>query len=335
MPPDETFQPAARLLKAAAWNWPDVCSDLKHDVSNSLKLFETQCLRGLRPRCFLCSVIRTLLPTVDIQSHWKHEMHLKPTLCLIALVLFASVARASDWTPSANPQPRLIFKEAKADAQAERYETAFAKHVWLYQNASKNKQVRSGVSVTQVLLSWQALGKKHPPALKKLRQIRDQLSVEILKGKVNQPAFIEFSLINQGLDENSKTTDTFKALAAKNKLAAKLVFHFAKHALLKDKEYSLYGKFVDPELEYRQICQSYDGLVRMGKNFSEGNPLTAVAAPSFQAQCLELVAVLSVTRRKKEAAQIAALAKKKIDSPKFHESLKAALNGTFPAPVTR
>ncbi len=253
-------------------------------------------------------------------------------MVITALTICASVTSASEWTPPDNPDPQSILNEAHSDARAKRYEIALAKHVWFHENALKINQAMSGVRLSFALSYWKSLGQEYLPALEKLRQIRDELAAKANEGADIGSGFHDLASINRTLDEDSNTTVAFKSLVLKNPEAAKRAFHFVKPALIKDKEYAIYVKYVDAKNDFSQMKHIYEMHTQMAKDPKFGTRILEHAKKSFRNSTATLVAVLSVNDRKLEASEIATLAKKELEDPKFHEELEAALAGTVPAP---
>jgi hypothetical protein len=190
----------------------------------------------------------------------------------------------------------------------------------------------SGVRLSFALSYWKSLGQEYPPALEKLRQIRDELAAKANEGMDIGSGFHDLASINRTLEEDSKTTDAFKILVAKNPEAAKRAFLFVKPALIKDKEYALYVKYVDAQKDYLQMKHMYEMNKQMAKDPKFGPRMLDHAAKSFRNSTATLVAILSVNERKLEASEIVTLAKKDLEDAKFHEELEAALAGTVPPP---
>jgi hypothetical protein len=233
-----------------------------------------------------------------------------------------------DWIPPDKPDPDSILQEARSDARAGRYEIALAKYVWTQGNA-----IRDGESISASTLSdWKSLGRDYPPALEKLREIRDHLAAQTMQGLDIDRGFQHLAAINQAIDEESRTTDTFKTLVAKNPRAASNAFVFARRSLVKDKEYALYVKYVDAKRDYLQTKHLYE-LHKLDAEDPQRDPrLPDFGTKSFRNSTATLVAILSVNHRRLEAAEIATLAKKELEDVDFHKELEAALAGTVPAP---
>lgn len=170
-------------------------------------------------------------------------------VCLLCLSLVTETA-ADDWAPPADPDLHDILNEARLDAMAGRYEVALEKHIWFHNNAVAIDEGMSGVRRSFALFDWLRLGQEYQPAMDKLRQIRGELFTRINDEGYDSGAFHDLVAINSVLDEESLTVEAFKHLDATNPEAARRAFNFANSALIKDKEYVLYGKYVAPRRDF-------------------------------------------------------------------------------------
>ncbi len=237
------------------------------------------------------------------------------------------------WTPPENPDPQKIKSEARADAKAKRYDIALAKHVWYHENVESIQPSQSAVRLSFALSEWYDLGLEYPPALEVLRSIRDNLEKQVLRGEDIGRRFHDFAAINRVLDESSKTTKAFAALDSQSPKAAKSAFHFAKRDLLANEAYALYAKHVDNMRGYELISQTVDAIQhRSNESPQEGeDPISQDLLEHFHSEAANIVAVLTMTDRKEEAAKVAELFKLKLDDEQFHKEIDAALEGTLPA----
>jgi hypothetical protein len=260
-------------------------------------------------------------------------MHsLNPCLVAVCLLAFTSISHAEEWTPPENPDPRVILSEARDDAQAKRYEVALAKHVWFHENALSLSQGMGGVRLSFALSYWKRLGSEYPPAMDKLRSIRDALEAKAENGEDIDRGFHDLAAINRTLGEESRTTEAFESLESLNPQAAKKAFHFVQSALIKDKAYKLYVKFVDPKMDFLRMKHLYELNLQMAEDPKFGASIAEHGTKTFRNGSATLVAILVVNDRKPEAEEIAALAKKELDDAQFHKELDAALSGTVPKP---
>lgn len=253
---------------------------------------------------------------------------------VLALILLAvpGVGLAEGWTPPDNPDPQAILREASVDARARRYETALAKHVWFHENALQLQPSMAGVRLSFALSDWERLGREYPPALEKLKSIRDSLEDRVKKGEGIDRGFHDLAAINKTLKEDSRTAESFRQLDSQNPQAARRAFHFAQRALILDEAYEIYVKYVDAKRNFLQMKHLYELDQQMAEDSQFGASLAEHGTKTFRNESATLVAILVVNDRKTEAEEIAALARKVLDDASFQRELDAALSGTVPQP---
>ena len=148
----------------------------------------------------------------------------------------------AEWTPPENPDPKAILREATVDAEAGRYEDALAKHIWFHKSALKHQPSQYGVRLSFALTEWQRLGEVYPPALEKLKAIRDE-NAQALRGTSRDwELFHDFESINEQFGELEKTAELFRWLDTNRPDIAKGVSDLAQPALIQCKDYVLAGK---------------------------------------------------------------------------------------------
>ncbi len=257
---------------------------------------------------------------------------LAPTIWLLPVTILAD-----EWTPPKNPDPSAIKREAKADAARGNYETALAKQLWYHNNAVKLEPSQSGVRRSFALSNWLKLGEAYPPALEKMRQIRDETEGKIRdenRVRVNFDDFHDFVALNRTLRQEERTAETFKWLDEADEEDAKRMFNIAEPALIKQKAYQLCGKYIDPEQDVLQIGDSYSRGLKMTKRF--GKRYEEYVEKKFLNDSAILVAILTKNNRQAEAEKVAAEVKKFASDEKLSEKLKraldSALTGTIPKP---
>lgn len=257
---------------------------------------------------------------------------MKTQLLALLLAVLSSAINAG-WTPPPDPKPAEILKEAQADAEAERYEDALAKHVWFYRNALKHERSLYGVRLSFALSSWVRLAEVYPPALEKLKAVRDEDAETARKGGEDaREAFHGFETINENLTEEEKTKDLFVWLDHNKPNVAKQVFDLAKPALVKTKEYKLAGKYLDPANDFKRLAHDYKELTLQAEKTESGARLKQFGERRFTNGVATLIALLVVNDRKYEAAQIAEAASREWNSPEFLAALKKAWEGNVPDP---
>lgn len=254
------------------------------------------------------------------------------------LLVFVAACAHSGWKPAKNPNPNRILSEAQDDAAAGRFEDALAKHVWFHENALKYAPAMYGVRLSFALGYWATLGVVYPPAMQRLKAVRDEAGQDVRDGKNARSAFHDFASINRTLAEDAKTTETFIWLDASRPVEATQVFDIAQPALVAAKEYRLCGKYVDADRSYQRILSLYQEVSKI----NEENKITF--EPDYQHELKEhaekmfsndvatLVALLVVNDRKVDAIRIAQAARKEWDGESFRQQLERAQNGEVPAP---
>lgn len=258
-------------------------------------------------------------------------------LLFFALALAPTLGFAADWTPPENPDPTAIINEARADRLRGDYQVALAKHLWYHENALKLKPSLSGVRLSFALAGWLELGEDFPPALEKMRELRDGLEQEIRdqdRVRVKFAQFHEFVAFNRTLRQEERTAELFQWLAEDDPEDAKRVFNVSQPALIKQKEYELCGKFLQVDEDVKRIADKYtQGLPlidRFGKAYADYLERDLINDSAT------LVALLVCNDRGDEANQAAEKLKKAVVDPKLaeklNEALESALQGVVPTP---
>lgn len=260
-----------------------------------------------------------------------------------------------NWTPPQNPGLFQLLDEAQDDADAGRHAEALRKYRWFHANALKYDQGMAGVRLSFALGAWLELAKKHPPAMAELKRIRDAAERKVLrisdKFLVFEP-FHDFSAINRYLKEEARTVKRFVWLDAERPMQAKRVFHVARPALIKARQYSLCNRYIEAD-DYDFILHIYkldeQRLSREPKDAA--STLTKAQArnslkfdkklsvDNFICATCTLVALLVQNNRRAEAKRVSAEAKRASangvkfrDLPKLVRALAVANQGKVPRP---
>lgn len=265
--------------------------------------------------------------------------------CLMTLL---AVCAQGAWKPDNNPDPDRILTEAREDAAAGRYEDALAKHVWFHENALKYAPAMYGVRLSFALGYWAELGANYPPALQKLRAIRDTAGEELRNSAdvVGPPSdcggpevlrvFSDFSAINKTLGDDAKTSGLFIWLDSNRPRVAAAVYDVAEPALIGGKEYKLCGKYLDPDRSFQRTVRLREETIKVIAEPREpleyAKDLKEFAEKSFSHSVATLVALLVVNGRKADAERIAANARKVQDDAGFRQLLSKAQSGEVPPP---
>lgn len=236
------------------------------------------------------------------------------------------------WTAPDNPNPQAILHEAQQDAAANRYENALAKQVWFHEKALEIAPALYGVRLSFALDSWVELGKSYPPALEKLKSVRDEDTMKIREGKASRDLFHDFESINDHLGEEVKTKEMFIWLDENSPGFAKLVFDLAEPSLVNAKEYQLCGKYLDPDASFERMRTLFRRHNQIAQQPQFGKDLLEFGQQSFSNGVATLVALLTVNGRNDEADRIAAAALEEWNDPQFKALLEKAKNGEVPEP---
>ena len=250
----------------------------------------------------------------------------------LGLISGCSQKASERWTVPNNPNPQTILAEAEEDADAKRHENALAKHIWYHHNALKIAPDQYGVRLSFALSAWIELGEAYPPALEKLRSVRDDAGNEVREGKASRDLFHDFAAINKCLKEDDKTKELFSWLDANNPSFAKSVFDIAEPSLIKAKEYRLCDKYLDTDAAFKRLLGLYREHKRIAEKPKFGKDMREFGEEAFLHGTTTLVALLTVNGRKDEAKQIAAKALSEWDNPDFKARLEKANNGKVPEP---
>lgn len=251
-------------------------------------------------------------------------------MLFVLMCLIPVTVPAADWQPPQNPNPQEILQSIRSDVQAKDYQTALAKHVWFHENALKHNSALTGVRLSFALAYWDQLAQIYPPALEKLKEIRDQTTKQVLDGKDVATSFQELEALNRTLDQNNMTVDTFLLLHKEHPEKAKLAYRLAQPALLKAKEYKICGEYLEPEKSYQLLVRTREANQQLAKNPQIGPGILEFSDKHFSNQTAILVALLVVNDRREEARSIAEKARKEWDNADFHKALDSALTGTVP-----
>ena len=260
-------------------------------------------------------------------------MNLLITLVLAVCLMFPGSAWAEEWLPPTKPKPSVILDEARDDTRAKRYSLALAKHIWFHKNALKYEPSLVGVRLSFALSDWMSLGKEYPPALEKLKSIRDALEARVQSGEDIAKEFHDLVAINRYLGDDQRSVESFKAFEKNHPNSAPLVFLYTRNALIKAKEYETYAKYIRGTSDFFEIKEMFErGKKSADRMPDQGKSLLEYLDESFRHETATLVAVLVNVDRKEEANEIADIAEELIDDEKFLATLKAARKGTVPDP---
>ena len=128
----------------------------------------------------------------------------------------------SDWKSTKDPS--TVRRLANEDAKHGKYKQSLEKLLWYWENAVAIMPSHSAVRRSFLLSDWLELGESYPPALEKLRHVRDELKERILATdqiRVRSDDFADFVNINRVLREDQQSKDVYEKILARDPQDAK------------------------------------------------------------------------------------------------------------------
>lgn len=249
----------------------------------------------------------------------------------LCIVLCLSAASFGEWTPPEHAKPTEVLQEARADAAAGRYEDALAKHLWFHRNALKAGWALAGVRLSYALEDWANLGAKYPPALEKLKAVRDESEAHVRSDKEAWQWFADFAAINKQLKTEGLTKELFVWIDANKKEEAQSIYPLAEAELVRAKDYQLCARYVTPK-DFPPMVELYRKQLELVKSGRFGDSFRDFTHKKFVNTSTTLVALLSLSDRQADAQRIAAEALQELNEPAFAAELEKAKAGTVPDP---
>lgn len=196
---------------------------------------------------------------------------------------------------------QAYLQETRRITKAGQYEEALGRQVWFHYHALEHQPSMAGVRLSFALSDWVRLGKKYPPALEKLKAIRDEKEALIKNGEGSFELFHDVSSINRELKEDQRTLTLFKEVELKYPKQTERYWIVTKDTAFKHADYELINKYVtDVEQEYRNLYSDYLRDYRM---FTEQSHRTW-ARTRFATESKQLVDLASHNGENELAAKI-------------------------------
>jgi hypothetical protein len=150
------------------------------------------------------------------------------------------------------------LQETVRIAKEGNYEEALERHVWFHDHALEHQPSMMGVRLSFALSYWTDLGNKYPPALEKLKEIRDAKEGLIKQGKGSFELFHDVTSINRELGEEERSLDLFKIVEGTDSEQTDRLWIVIKDTAFKYKDYELVNRYIgDIEQEYRSTYSDY------------------------------------------------------------------------------
>lgn len=141
-------------------------------------------------------------------------------------------------------------------ADAGQYQKALDKHLWFHEE-SKKALGMGAVRLSYAISAWVKLGKKYPPALDALKEIRDTNAEVLLAGTGTVGNFHELAAIDRGLGEGWATVDLFIALDTTYPAQASAYYSVAEDLLMQYGKYEIIAKYLDdPVAKFERLRDS-------------------------------------------------------------------------------
>jgi len=136
-----------------------------------------------------------------------------------------------------------------------KYDEALTRLVWFWDHILEHQPAMYGVRLSFCLGIWKDLGEAYPPALLKLKQIRDNAEEKAAHGDTN--AFAEASSINETLGESKRMIAFFKKLDQTQPQLAKKMWFSIDRTLIENGEYALVLKYgPGPEEKWSKLQET-------------------------------------------------------------------------------
>ena len=151
---------------------------------------------------------------------------------------------------------------ARELARAGKHAAALREHVWFHQHALDEIPSLAGVRLSFALSDWIDLAKVYPPALKRLKTIRDDTTRKLFGRHGSFDLFHDVSSINEYLGETSATYQAFCRLDTEFPALAKSCADVAMNAIVEAKDFKLARRYwPSPEAELLEASEWFNADV--------------------------------------------------------------------------
>ncbi|MCP3968383.1 MAG: hypothetical protein GY750_07745 [Lentisphaerae bacterium] len=236
---------------------------------------------------------------------------------LLGIILIArafGAVGAESKTVKINPSE--VLEDGKFFAASGKYGLALKKYVWYHNHALKYDPSSKWMRLSVALGLWIDLGRKYPPAMQKLRGVRDSKTAALLNKKGNFLTFNDVSAINQALGQSSHSVDLFIKLDQKQPMLAKECWGLVKNSMIRRQHKQMLNKYLkNIYAEFEQIKFVYEQL--RSADVSDRDEIKKYAEKSFVKRVCELIDALKVTGRAMEARKVCRLAQAVVNSPEL------------------
>lgn len=216
---------------------------------------------------------------------------------------------------------------ARQLADEGKYEQALEKHVWFHDHALEVDDSYGGVRLSFALDDWIDLGRKYPPALKKLKAIRNTKTAKLIAGEEERELFHDVRSINEGLGESASTVALFKRIDAERPAFAEKVSALVTEALVAAQEYELARKYLpNPMEKFSNLKEMLKEMLHEGIEWAKSIEGADDSRQDFEwffaSEVLLIIRVLDATGDSATALEIQKQALDELFSPEIREALK-------------
>jgi hypothetical protein len=186
------------------------------------------------------------------------------------------------------------------------------------------------------LMDWAKVGEIFPPAKTLLRYTANYAKQTLRNDPKDSYALIhEYESINDVLDRTDQSVRFFKWLDIQYPEVASFNFHIFQNVLAKHEQFSLYNKYINPNVDFSKMVSNYVWSIDANKKGVYGDKESSQEILKFETDTFifnvsRLVAMLVINNRLEETKNIVEKAKLELDSVEFITSLNNALDGKFP-----
>ncbi len=185
------------------------------------------------------------------------------------------------------------------------YEEALERFIWFHNHA-----VDQGLTINASRLSfglgyWIDFGKKYPPAIDALKQIRDDNTNSILNGVKTCDLFSELESINRYLSEEHKTIALFTRIDKEQpELASRCWVYFQDLAIDNDEKYFIDKYIHDLKHEYDEVEDQFITTMRILSKDSSYARLISITKESYKTDVHKFLRIAKKNNNMKTANYI-------------------------------
>jgi hypothetical protein len=226
------------------------------------------------------------------------------------------------------PDPCNILREATYDRKAGRYDEALEKLSWFFQNAVAVNPLMYGIRRSFAISSWCKLAEKFPPAIDRLKSVRQMASENVMMGVEVVESFRDLAAISERLNDNKTVCSIFHFLHEEQPANATLVYRYAQAALVAEAEYSICNHYLDSNIATDILISKYHRLCSARQAISEQRQRSAKRQLVRSAGTI--VALLTVNEQMNKATDLARRFSDVFGDSYSQAVMQSSLRGVFP-----